>query len=202
MPTMADLEHLVSSPLAASTAAAMTDTNKVYVYTGSETGMTNGDWYYYSGNAWVSGGVYNAVAVDTDDTLTVEGMAADAKATGDENLNLKNTMSDYAFGINKTFIHTGSLGYDSFPCLLLEGVEYTITNNNESHTMAARIYKEDQSYVSLGDIPKSGTLTFIVPSGDFVRVGGYMYNNESFTITNEYSNLKYSNKIPIIENNL
>lgn len=83
VPTMADLEHLVSSPLVASTAAAMTDTNKVYVYTGSETGMTNGDWYYYSGNAWVSGGVYNAVAVDTDDTLSVEGMPADAKAVGD-----------------------------------------------------------------------------------------------------------------------
>ena len=48
VPTMADLEHLVSSPLVASTAVAMTDTNKVYVYTGSETGMTNGEGYDYS----------------------------------------------------------------------------------------------------------------------------------------------------------
>ena len=61
----------------------MTDTTKIYVYTGSETGYTNGDWYYYNGSAWVSGGVYNAVAFNTDTTLFVSGDAADAKVTGD-----------------------------------------------------------------------------------------------------------------------
>ena len=56
----------VGSPLVASTVAEMTDTNKVYVYTGSETGYTNGNWYYYNGEAWVSGGVYNAPAYDVE----------------------------------------------------------------------------------------------------------------------------------------
>lgn len=76
------LKAAVGSPLVASTAAAMTDTTKVYVYTGSETGYTNGNWYYYSGSAWVSGGVYNAVAVATDTTLSVSGVPADAAAVG------------------------------------------------------------------------------------------------------------------------
>lgn len=74
---------LFSSPLVASLAADMTDTEKVYVYTGYETGYTSGHWYYYNGSAWEDGGVYNAVAVEFDDTLSVTGKAADAKAVGD-----------------------------------------------------------------------------------------------------------------------
>lgn len=72
------------SPLTAATAAAMTDQSRVYVYTGSETGYTAGHWYYYNGTTWTDGGVYNAIAVDTDTTLTISGKAADAKKTGDE----------------------------------------------------------------------------------------------------------------------
>ena len=72
------------SPLTATTAAGMTDQSRVYVYTGPETGYTNGHWYYHNGSAWTDGGVYNAVAVDTDTTLSISGKAADAKKTGDE----------------------------------------------------------------------------------------------------------------------
>ena len=50
------------SPLAASTLSAMTEQNRVYVYTGVEQGMTYGDWYYYDGSGWVDGGIYNATA--------------------------------------------------------------------------------------------------------------------------------------------
>lgn len=71
------------SPLVASTVAEMTLQNRVYVYTGSETGYTAGDWYYWNGSAWTDGGVYNAVAIGTDTTLTQAGVPADAKATGD-----------------------------------------------------------------------------------------------------------------------
>ena len=66
------------SPLTASSTAGMTDTDKVYVNT------TDGNWYYYDGTEWTEGGVYNAVAFDTDTTLSVSGAAADAKAVGDE----------------------------------------------------------------------------------------------------------------------
>lgn len=71
------------SPLTAQTAAGMTDHTRVYVYTGSETGYTAGHWYFWNGSAWTDGGVYNSTAVNTDPTLTLAGVAADAKATGD-----------------------------------------------------------------------------------------------------------------------
>ena len=82
------------SPLTAATAAGMTDQGRVYVYTGSEPGYTSGHWYYYDGSAWTDGGVYNAVAVDTDTTLSVSGKAADAKKTGDELSTIKEDLTD------------------------------------------------------------------------------------------------------------
>lgn len=82
--TLAQARSLIGSPLVANTAADMADTSRIYVYTGSETGYTNGHWYYHNGSAWTDGGVYNAVAVDTDTTLSISGKAADAKKTGDE----------------------------------------------------------------------------------------------------------------------
>ena len=93
---IATIRAAVGSPLKASTVAQMTDTNKIYVYVGSESGYTNGNWYYWNGSAWVSGGVYNSVAVVTDPTLTLSGVPADAKATGDEVTNLKADLSDLA----------------------------------------------------------------------------------------------------------
>lgn len=48
----------VGSPLTANQAADMTNINKIYVYTGNETGYTYGYWYYYNGSSWVSGGKY------------------------------------------------------------------------------------------------------------------------------------------------
>ena len=81
------------SPLVADAVEDMTDQSRVYVYTGSESGMTAGHWYYYNGTAWSDGGVYNAVAVDTDTTLSIAGKAADAKATGDEISSLKENLN-------------------------------------------------------------------------------------------------------------
>lgn len=82
------------SPLVASTVAGMTDHTRVYVYTGSETGYTAGNWYYWNGSAWTSGGVYNSTALQTDTTLAIPGMAADAKATGDAIDGLDDRLTD------------------------------------------------------------------------------------------------------------
>lgn len=78
------LQSLISTPLTASTVTEMADTTKVYIYTGSETGYTFGNWYYWNGLAWTSGGVYNAEAIVTDTTLSIAGQAADAKVVGDK----------------------------------------------------------------------------------------------------------------------
>lgn len=74
----------------ANMAADMTDTTRIYVYTGSESGYTAGNWYYYDGTAWVSGGRYtDSVQFETDTTLSVSGKAADAKIVGDELSSIK-----------------------------------------------------------------------------------------------------------------
>lgn len=76
------LKASVGTPLVAATVAAMTDNNKIYVYTGTESGYTKGNWYYNDGTKWVSGGVYNATALQTDTTLSVSGEAADSESVG------------------------------------------------------------------------------------------------------------------------
>ena len=90
---IAELKSLVGTPLKASTASAMNNRDKIYVYTGNETGYTNGHWYYYDGTNWADGGVYNSTAVETDKTLSVENVPADAKKTGDELESLKSELN-------------------------------------------------------------------------------------------------------------
>lgn len=85
------LRRMGTSPIPAATASAMTDTTKIYIYTGTETGYTKGHWYSYDGSAWVDGGAYN-----TDTTLTVSGAAADAGAVGQEISDLKSDLNEKA----------------------------------------------------------------------------------------------------------
>lgn len=125
-----NLRGAVGSPLVAATAASMTDTNKVYVYTGSETGYINGNWYYYDGTSWVSGGVYNSVAVDIDTTLTLSNKAPDSKVVGDaitllnegtskiESDIYDNVVPDYGWvigGINSTGTYNSTFKYSIRP---------------------------------------------------------------------------------------
>lgn len=70
------------APSIVSLSSAMIDTSKLYLYIGSETGYTSGDWYYHNGTSWVSGGQYGDMQLDT--SLTTSGMAADAKSVGDK----------------------------------------------------------------------------------------------------------------------
>lgn len=60
---IAQIKNGYGYPFTASTSAAMTDTTKIYVYTGTtDTNFTNGHWYYYNGSVWADGGVYNSTA--------------------------------------------------------------------------------------------------------------------------------------------
>ena len=64
----------VGSPYTALTASAMTDHNKVYVYVGTESGMTSGHWYYWNGTAWTDGGVYNSIADDVATNADIDAL--------------------------------------------------------------------------------------------------------------------------------
>jgi len=65
------------SPLVASSVSEMTDTSRVYVNT------TDGNWYYYNGTAWVSGGVYQSASLVYDSTLTQNNQISNSKSVGD-----------------------------------------------------------------------------------------------------------------------
>ena len=99
----------VSAPSTASTIAAMTNHDKVYVYTGSETGHTYGDWYFYEDGSWHSGGQYRANVYETDKTLSVSDKPADGKKTGDEITNLKSAFDGITE--NKNVTPLTSTGY-------------------------------------------------------------------------------------------
>jgi len=61
-----------SAPIPASTVSGMVDHDKVYLYTGNETGYEYGNWYYWNGTAWTSGGAYGTgVEVYVDGTSLV-----------------------------------------------------------------------------------------------------------------------------------
>ena len=74
------------SPLLASSLADMTDHSKIYVVSGFAIldNLVEGHWYYWDGTAWTdSGHAYQGVGVRVDTSLSVAGVPADAKATGD-----------------------------------------------------------------------------------------------------------------------
>ena len=118
-------------PFTASSAEGMTDTTKIYVYVGTTTAsLTNGHWYYNDGNDWADGGVYNSVAVDTDDTLTVSDAPADAKATGDAISGVKAEMA--LFGVDDL------LWDNCTPSTKTQnGVTYTVDNVNKTVTVSS-----------------------------------------------------------------
>ena len=82
-----------ATPLPVNLKSLMTDHDKVYLYTGSETGESTGYWYYYNGTDFVPGGQYGA-GVQIDSTLSQSGQAADAGAVGDKFDNIEGSLND------------------------------------------------------------------------------------------------------------
>jgi len=121
-------KNMVGHPYTATTASAMSDQTKIYVYTGSETGYTAGHWYYYNGTAWTDGGVYNSVAVNTDTSLTVSGQAADSKAVGDAIDDLDSDLTDVKSALS-------TKPYESQPWIWeLGNIGYSTGNESSSTT--------------------------------------------------------------------
>ncbi|ANT43970.1 baseplate/receptor binding protein [Lactococcus phage 98202] len=85
------LDNKVSSlssgaPKAVSQVSSMTDKTKNYVYTGSESGYTPGNWYYWNGSAWASGGVYQSQGISNGSIApnkinTIYNLFVDSKQT-------------------------------------------------------------------------------------------------------------------------
>lgn len=152
---MESLQSAVGTPLVASTASEMTDTTKIYVYVGSEDGYTYGDWYYYdtTNSAWADGGVYNSLALSTDTTLSVEGEAADAAATGEAVTNLSNALDFVAEGYELDL--TFSAGY--IAPLTLD----VVTSSTGNHTLSELTLIPAMSLVYVPRISKSASTSLL-----------------------------------------
>lgn len=179
-------DDVYGAPLTASTSAGMTDQTKVYVYTGTTGGgYTNGHWYYYNGSAWTDGGVYNSSAVQTDTTLTLSGVPADAKATGDA----INDIGDLFDSITaKTQI------LDS--AIMSTNNNGAITNNNDgSYTVGTTDYG-NTTFGSKLTLSPGGYLLFGVPNGvSFLSTtssASTTYNNRVFDNDTEQPKLFYT----------
>ena len=67
------IDSVVSgSPLVASSISEMTDTTRVYVNT------TDGHWYWYDGNSWQDGGVYQSTGI-ADESISVKQLNSSTK---------------------------------------------------------------------------------------------------------------------------
>lgn len=85
-------QSMSGTPTPASSASLMTNHQTIYLYTGSEDGYVKGDLYYYSNGELQHGVTYGASVVDS--SLTMEGVAADSKAVGDEFESIRDTISN------------------------------------------------------------------------------------------------------------
>ena len=118
---IADIKNRIGTPTVVTDTSQMTDHNKIYIYKGSQPSMISGNWYYWNGTAWVSGGVYNAAAINTDKTLTIQDVAADAQATGvvrDIVKDFNAWSAPYLFDVGNSITNHGltatNLGYGKF----------------------------------------------------------------------------------------
>lgn len=178
--------NALSTPMTAGTAAEMVEESAIYVYTGSETGYTYGDWYYYDGSAWVSGGVYASTALVIDPTLSQRGQAADAKVTGDiQGWVLDSTIQDYTISsgdlvrgyidtstgeaiISETYSYYAcSEKFYYFPCSA--GRVFAAFNPLANYRYSIMCYDENRNFVGYKNVNTSSVYYTIPTTTKFMR---------------------------------
>lgn len=194
---LAQMKHGYGYPFTAASAAAMTDTAKIYVYTGSETGYTNGNWYYWNGTAWTSGGVYNATALETDKTLTVSGAAADAFVVGETTANVnQNLLRKYGV-VNKKLIQLSTNDYkledsDSYDTSDFIPI-YSGVKLNISRFRTCLFFDNTKHYIRESYISTEHINYVITPQQDgYVR---FSYNVDEYDIPTCYYGESNSNNV-------
>lgn len=166
----------------ARTVSEMVDDTRVYVYVGSETGYNYGHWYYYddTNEQWVDGGTYTSNVYEVDDTLSIMGKPADAKAVGDElrnNMRKNNIVAAYGssqtlgtsfvivpmggeYTLGPSFVRVSDGGYRAVrDGLLLVSAYCVISSLNSSDTVIMAIGRYNGGWVweSQGTIVSGAT---------------------------------------------
>ncbi|UJL25278.1 hypothetical protein HZL39_09695 [Lactiplantibacillus plantarum] len=118
------------APKAVSKVSDMTDKTKNYVYVGTETGYTTGNWYYWSGSMWTSGGTYQSVGIG-DKTVTTSKLADSSVIPLKTNFISKNSKNINLFDKNSEDNWFGKVVNQS-------GQIQTISGFNYSHSIPCK----------------------------------------------------------------
>jgi len=186
------------SPTPVATVAEMTDESAVYLYMGSETGYTAGNWYYWSGSAWTSGGTYGTAVTDT--TLSISGAPADAKAVGQalaekadaddvgDLSQLETTAKDnLVAAINETFTELNGRLADAksaidFTSSSLLHIDHTGTYNYSDFVQGIRRANNHDFIENVGNRCTTGVV-FTLLSGDAVSITNNVSEQEVCILT-------------------
>lgn len=169
----------IGAPYIATTVAGMTDKTRVYVYQGSESGYTSGNWYYWNGSAWTPSGTYNSAAVDTDKTLTQSDKPADSAIVGKKIGSLKESLSNkitkfYASNQGETHITDSDSG--KIQDMMIYG------KSEQKQYKGINLLPPDtkpKEYVEVS-IPK-GSAVFLATDGTLSNGGSLKFFNEDKT---------------------
>ena len=163
------LDGLASgSPLVASSTSDMTDTTRIYVNT------TDGEWYYYDGTDWVSGGTYQSVGL------------------GDSVVMLSNLNNEVIYNLNSRINNKDDLA-------TFKEIEMTFTDNNELGIINASTGAEETSATAYRTkyyiyLPPYSQLEFYDNNVvDYSQLLYVCYYDKNFNYLNRYS---WNNFIP------
>lgn len=210
---------LSTSTTAVPTAAAMTDTSKIYVYTGSETGYTNGNWYYYDGSAWVSGGVFNAAGCDgaLSDTSTnavqnkvVNGAIDDLKSALNDNLitiysknrfNINDIEAGYVNQVTGAWA-SGSSSYSGTPNMIeVTGTPFVVAlyryAGTVNLTFRYAVYDANGDYITGAIVPKEDFTIIDNPTDTNQKCGYLLFNNPNIKYIRFSMSRGYFSSLPV-----
>jgi len=205
------------SPLVASSTSEMTDTSKVYVNT------TDGKWYYYDGDSWEIGGVYQATGI-SDNSVTPPNTTFLTRNNKGNLIYFKD--GEYA-GVNMTLSSdgkitavgtaTGTKQEKTFMSIYLASGTYWLHATNNAtlgrifdSTYTTNIFTLNQ-YNAKINIPYSGIYHFTFDAITNINYEGYVYfstipyidkcntnpsfNNEYLLLKEENFDKEYNDKI-------
>ena len=194
-----DLTHVQTSYYA-SNISQMIDSNKIYIYTGNESGYKKGHLYYYDieHSTW-------ADILQIDNTLTLQGLSADAKETGDRFSNVNNKID----GIKSNIERRNNRFDDHFAAIENSLYSYdngivTWTSGELNPETGADLAANNRIVTSMISVYSANTLKISVSSGFMYKIFYYTSSSQnSFTdcddfwsegtrsVTNESSDTDY-----------
>ena len=193
--SIAELQTRISqiangSPTPVATVAEMTDESAVYLYTGSETGYTAGNWYYYNGTAWTSGGIYGGATTST--TFNQHGVPADDFAVGEALAEKADADDLTAIDDRVTELESGSgLAEDGKQALLAiaRSVVYTVPNGQELYSALYNAFYPPANLVRITAVYTQSGIVTSVSSLDSLKsdlVVTALYSDGTTVNVNDY----------------